>query len=108
VLLSSTNATLVVCVLSLLSDIKFAVILCIFRSSREDHEKTAKKTVFAFVSQTDEKKLYVKILPKNIENDSDNFATVTNELEYCYIIKCWILLLFSVFADAPNYHKRKS
>lgn len=66
------------------------------------------KTVFALVSQTDEKKLYVKISLKNIENDSDNFESVTNEFEYCYIIKCWKLLLSSVFADAPNYHKRKS
>lgn len=66
------------------------------------------KTVFALVSQTDEKKLYVKISLKNIENDSDNFESVTNEFEYCYIIKRWKLLLSSVFADAPNYHKRKS
>ena len=78
------------------------------KSLLRDHKKTAKKTVFALVSQTDEKKLYVKILLKNIENDSDNFETVTNELEYCYIIKCWKLLLSSMFADAPNYHKRKS
>ena len=66
------------------------------------------KTVFALVSQTDEKKLYVKISLKNIENDSDNLESVTNEFEYCYIIKCWKLLLYSVFADAPNHHKRKS
>ena len=39
------------------------------------------------MSQTDEKNLYVKISLKNIENDSDNFETVTNELEYCYIIQ---------------------
>ena len=58
------------------------------------------------MSQTDEKKLYVKISLKNIENESDNFESVTNELEYCYIIKCWKLLLSSVFADAPNYHKK--
>lgn len=75
-----------------------------FTGSREN----CKKTVFALVSQTDEKKLYVKISLKNIENDSDNFESVTNEFEYCYIIKCWKLLLSSVFADAPNYHKRKS
>ena len=66
------------------------------------------KTVFALVSQTNEKKLYVKISLKNIENDSDNFESVTNEFEYCYIIKCWKLLLSSVFADAPNCHIRKS
>ena len=49
--------------------------------------KLQKKTVFALVSQTDEKNLYAKISLKNIENDSDNFETVTNELEYCYIIQ---------------------
>ena len=38
-------------------------------------------TVFALMSQTDEKKLYSKILLKNIENDNDNFEKVATELE---------------------------
>ena len=38
-------------------------------------------TVFALMSQTDEKKLYSKILLKNIENDNNNFEKGAIELE---------------------------
>jgi len=73
-----------------------------FTGSREN----CKKTVFALVSQTDEKKLYVKISLKNIENDSDNFESVTNEFEYCYIIKRWkhnIIRWFGLSYTSVNY-----
>ena len=76
--------------------------------------KKGRKSVYGITRKL-QKKLFLHLCPKhvkislkNIENDSDNFESVTNELEYCYIIKCWKLLLSSVFADAPNYHKKKS
>jgi len=60
------------------------------------------------MSQTNEEKLYAKIVLKICKNGNDNFEMVATEFEYVglhYRPKRWKLLLSSAFADSPTFVK---